>query len=111
MTAVQRLEMLLMGFLLGSREQVKINAFGNEGRPNQSTAGNVLLGKIFCPKRPQNVAPLQIVIGSSLRVRTIFPSEIHFRCITVSVITAKVLRVSQKYASDQVQTTYEKIPM
>ena len=53
MTAVQRLEMLLMGFLLGSREQVKINAFGNEWRPNQSTAGNVLLGKIFCPKQPQ----------------------------------------------------------
>ena len=111
MTAVQRLEMLLMGFLLGSREQVKINAFGNEGRPNQSTAGNVLLVKICCPKRPQNVMPLQIVIGSSLRVRNIFPSEIHFRCITVSAITAKVLRVSQKYASDQVQTTYEKIPM
>ncbi len=77
MTAVQRLEMLLMGFLLGSREQVKINAFGNEGRPNQSTAGNVLLGKIFCPKQPQNVTPRKIVIGSSLRVRTIFPSEIH----------------------------------
>ena len=50
MTAVQRLEMLLTGFLLGSREQVKINAFGNEGRPNQSTAGNVLLGKIFLPE-------------------------------------------------------------
>ncbi|MEC7191613.1 MAG: hypothetical protein VXW18_10955 [Pseudomonadota bacterium] len=30
MTAVQRLEMLLMGFLLGSREQVKINAFGTD---------------------------------------------------------------------------------
>jgi len=42
-----------MGFLHGSREQVKINAFGNEGRPNQSTAGNVLPGKIFCPKQPQ----------------------------------------------------------
>ena len=53
MHAVQRLEMLLMRFLLGSLIQVKINAFGNEGRPNQSTAGNVLLGKIFCAKQPQ----------------------------------------------------------
>tara|TARA_B100000035_G_scaffold288172_1_gene273623 strand:+ start:245 stop:472 length:228 start_codon:yes stop_codon:yes gene_type:complete len=53
MTAVQRLEMLLMGFLLGSHEQVKINAFGNEGRPNQSTAGNVLPGKIFCSHHPK----------------------------------------------------------
>jgi len=42
-----------MGFLLGSREQVKMNAFGNGGRPNQSTAGNVLLSKIFCLHHPQ----------------------------------------------------------
>ena len=47
MIAVQRLEMLLMGFLLGAREQVKINAFGNEGCQNESTAGNVLLSRIF----------------------------------------------------------------
>ena len=30
MTAAQRLEMLLMGFLLGSREKVKINAFSTD---------------------------------------------------------------------------------
>jgi|TARA_A200000113_G_scaffold57663_1_gene48928 hypothetical protein len=53
MIAVQRLEMLLMGFLLGAREQVKINAFGNEGCQNESTAGNVLLSKIFCSHHPQ----------------------------------------------------------
>jgi hypothetical protein len=53
MTAVQRLEMLLMGFLLGSREQVEINTLGNEGRHNQSTAGKVLLSKIFCSHHPQ----------------------------------------------------------
>tara|TARA_B100000963_G_scaffold223054_1_gene194445 strand:+ start:375 stop:533 length:159 start_codon:yes stop_codon:yes gene_type:complete len=52
MTALQRLEMLLMGLLLGSREQVEINAFGNEGRPNQFTAGNVLLSKIFYSHHP-----------------------------------------------------------